>query len=94
MQGPSEFGASGRLEKWDRTADLKRLAMPTLVIGATHDTMDPAHMRWVSQEVQQGSFLLCPQGSHMSMWDDQAHYFPGLLKFLKAVDAGKKRVVF
>ena len=23
MQGPSEFGASGRLEKWDRKADLK-----------------------------------------------------------------------
>jgi proline iminopeptidase len=24
MQGPSEFGASGRLEKWDRKADLGR----------------------------------------------------------------------
>jgi proline iminopeptidase len=92
MQGPSEFGASGRLERWDRTADLGKLAMPTLVVGATHDTMDPAHMRWVSEQLPHGSYLHCPQGSHMSMWDDQAHYFPGLLKFLRAVDAGKKTV--
>ncbi len=94
MQGPSEFSSSGRLEQWDRKADLKKLAMPTLVIGATHDTMDPVHMRWVAGQVQTGSFLLCPQGSHLSMWDDQATYFRGLLKFLKETDAGKKRVTF
>jgi proline iminopeptidase len=94
MQGPSEFGASGRLEKWDRKADLPKLAMPTLVIGAAHDTMDPVHMRWVSTQVQHGSFLLCPQGSHMAMWDDQATYCKGLIRFLKRVDAGKRVVAF
>jgi proline iminopeptidase len=94
MQGPSEFGASGRLERWDRTADLGRIAMPTLVIGATHDTMDPAHMRRVAESVQQGSFLLCPDGSHMAMWDDQRTYVTGLIRFLKAVDAGQARVTF
>jgi proline iminopeptidase len=86
MQGPSEFGASGRLEKWDRKADLPKLAMPTLVIGGTYDTMDPAHMKWVSTQVQHGSFLLCPKGSHMSMWDDQRTYCEGLIRFLKATD--------
>ena len=94
MQGPSEFGASGRLEKWDRKADLKTLAMPTLVIAGKHDTMDPAHMKWVSQQMKRGSFLLCPEGSHMSMWDDQRTYGPGLVKFLKETDAGKKTVAF
>ncbi len=44
MQGPSEFGISGKLEKWDRKADLKNVKIPTLVIGAKHDTMDPKHM--------------------------------------------------
>ena len=94
MQGPSEFGASGRLEKWDRKADLSKLAMPTLVIGATHDTMDPAHMRWVAGQVKQGSFLLCPQGSHMAMWDDQRAYSLGLLRFLRETDAGRGTVSF
>jgi proline iminopeptidase len=94
MQGPSEFRSSGRIEKWDRKADLPKLSMPTLVIGAKHDTMDPAHMQWVAGQVKQGSFLLCPDGSHFAMWDDQKAYFPGLVKWLKAVDAGQKRVTF
>jgi proline iminopeptidase len=94
MQGPSEFGASGRLEKWDRKADVGKITVPTLVIGATHDTMDPEHMRWVSTQVKHGSFLLCAEGSHMAMWDDQRTYAAGLVRFLKEVDAGKARVAF
>jgi proline iminopeptidase len=92
MQGPSEFGASGLLERWDRKADLPKLAMPTLVIGGAHDTMDPEHMRWVATQVQHGSFLLCGNGSHLSMWDDQATYVHGLVEFLGAVDHGASRV--
>jgi proline iminopeptidase len=94
LQGPSEFGASGRLEKWDRKADLAAITVPTLVIGATHDTMDPEHMRWVSTQVKHGSFLLCPQGSHMAMWDDQRSYAAGLVRFLKEVDSGKTSIAF
>jgi proline iminopeptidase len=94
MQGPSEFGASGLLEKWDRKADLPKLAMPTLVIGAGNDTMDPAHMKWVSTQVQHGSFLLCPNGSHLAMWDDQEIYVRGLLKWLAAVDGGAQNTTF
>jgi proline iminopeptidase len=94
MQGPSEFGASGLLEQWDRKADLPKLAMPTLVIGGAHDTMDPEHMRWVSTQVQHGSFLLCPNGSHMAMWDDQKTYVHGLIAFLEAVDRGAQRITF
>jgi proline iminopeptidase len=94
MQGPSEFGASGRLGKWDRKSDLGRLTVPTLVVGAAYDTMDPEHMRWVSTQVKNGSFLLCPEGSHMAMWDDQRTYAQGLVRFLQAVDAGKTSVAF
>jgi proline iminopeptidase len=36
MQGPSEFGISGRMERWDRKADLRSITVPTLVIGARH----------------------------------------------------------
>ena len=92
MQGPSEFRSSGRIEKWDRKKDLPKLEVPTLVIGAVNDTMDPAHMKWVADQAKNGSFLLCPVGSHMAMWDDQEAYFTGLVKWLKAVDAGEKRV--
>ncbi|MFW9820814.1 MAG: proline iminopeptidase-family hydrolase, partial [Candidatus Thorarchaeota archaeon] len=63
MWGPSELGAYGTLKNWDRTSDLPKIKVPTLVIGANHDIMDPEHMKWVSTQVQQGEFLLCPNGS-------------------------------
>lgn len=82
MQGPSELGMSGSLEPWDRSGDLKDINVPTLVIGAAHDTMDPEHMRWMSEQFPQGQFLLCPNGSHLAQYDDPQHYFPGLIEFL------------
>jgi proline iminopeptidase len=89
MQGPSELGLSGTLEDWDRTADLARIAVPTLVIGAEYDTMDPRHMRWMAGELPRGRYLHCPNGSHLALYDDQAIYFEGLAQFIRDVDAGR-----
>ena len=89
MQGPSEFGISGRLVNWDRKADLPKITVPTLVIGAKYDTMDPEHMKWMSSQVKNGTYLYCPNGSHMDMWDDQQTYMNGVIKWLKNSDAGK-----
>lgn len=90
MQGPSEFGIRGTLEKWDRTADLPKITVPTLTIGATYDSMDPKHMEWMSTQLPKGRFLLCPNGSHIAMFDDQQVYFDGLIRFLRDVDAGER----
>ena len=89
MQGPSEFGIGGNLTNWDVSKELPKIKVPTLTIGGTFDTMDPEHMKWMSTQVQNGRFLLCPNGSHMSMYDDQKNYFPGLISFIKDVDQGK-----
>jgi proline iminopeptidase len=83
MQGPSELGASGKLVKWDRSADLKSIRVPTLVIGAQYDTMDPKHMEWMSQQIPGATYLYCANGSHMAMYDDQQTYMKGLVGFLK-----------
>jgi len=83
MQGPSEMGASGRLVNWDRFEDLAKINVPTLVIGAAHDTMDPAHMTAMAKKLPHGELLLLPDGGHMAMYDDQERYFAGLIAFLK-----------
>ncbi len=90
MQGPSEFGIAGdaTLKNWDRGRDLKRLKVPTLTIGGAHDTMDPEHMKWMAGEVQHGRYLFCPNGSHMSMYDDQETYYRGVIRFIRDVDSG------
>lgn len=90
MQGPSEFGIKGNatLLNWDVKDRLKEIKVPTLTIGATYDTMDPEHMKWISTEVEKGRFLLCPNGSHLSQFDDQKIFFEGLIEFIKDVDSG------
>jgi len=88
MQGPSELGVSGSLASWDRTADLKNIAVPTLTIGAKYDTMDPKHMEWMAGQFPNGRYLYCPDGSHLCIYDDQDLYFQGLIQFVQDVDAG------
>lgn len=87
LQGPSELGASGKLAQWDRTADLASVTVPALTIGARYDTMDPKHMEWMARKLPRGHFLYCPKGSHMAMYDDQAVYFEGLVRFLADQEA-------
>ena len=89
MQGPSEFGIGGNLINWDVSKALPKIKTPTLTIGGAHDTMDPEHMKWMSTQVQHGRNITCTNGSHMSMYDDQKNYFPGLIQFIKDVDGGK-----
>ena len=74
-------------KKWDRTADLQRVSVPTLIIGARYDTMDPKHMEWMAEQVQRSRYLYCPQGSHLAIYDDQRTYMDGLVRFLKDMDA-------
>ena len=87
MQGPSEFGIVGdaSLKNWDVTKDLKKLEIPFLSIGAKYDTMDPIQMEWMANEVQNGFYLNCPNGSHMAMWDDKENYFAGLINFINTL---------
>ena len=89
MQGPSEFGIAGRLAQWDIKDRLKEIKIPTLMIGAKHDTMDPAAMEEQSKLVQKGRYLYCPNGSHLAMWDDQQVFMSGVIDFIKDVDKGE-----
>lgn len=86
MQGPSEFGISGRLTNWDIKNRLKEIKIPTLMVGAKFDTMDPKAMEEQSKMVQNGRYLYCPNGSHLCMWDDQKIFMDGVIKFIKDVD--------
>jgi proline iminopeptidase len=89
MQGPSELGmsADAKLAGWDRSGDLQQIEVPTLVIGARYDTMDPDHMEMMAQRLPAGRYLHCANGSHLAMYDDQVTYFGGLVEFLNDLEA-------
>jgi proline iminopeptidase len=88
MQGPSEFGIVGNasLKNWNRKPDLNKIKVPVLSIGGEFDTMDPKAMEEIAKLVQNGQYLYCSKGSHMSMYDDQQTYFTGLIKFIKGLE--------
>ena len=88
MQGPSELGSTpdASLYSWDRFGDLASIDVPTLVIGAEHDTMDPAPMRAMAEVLPRGEYLHCPNGSHLAMWDDPEVYVAGVVSFIRGLD--------
>ncbi len=89
MQGPGEFGISGRLANWDIKNRLQEIAVPALMIGAKYDTMDPKAMEAQSKLVKKGRYLYCPNGSHLSMWDDQKVFMDGVIKFINDTDTAQ-----
>ena len=89
MQGPSEFKVGGRLIDWDITDRLGEIAVPTLMVGATHDTMDPVAMARQATLVQHGRAHICTEGSHLALWDDADSFFRGVGGFIGDVDAGR-----
>ncbi len=85
MQGPSEFVPGGILKGWSVWDKLDQITVPTLMVGATHDTMDPKEMRQMSELVKNGRYLHCPNGSHLAMWDDQEVFMDGVIRFITDV---------
>ena len=85
MQGKSEFLVTGNLKDWERWDRLSEIKTKALTIGATHDEMDPADMKRMAELMPNASGFVCPDGSHMCMWDDQAVYFDNLLGWLRTV---------
>jgi proline iminopeptidase len=85
MQGKSEFLVTGNLKDWERWDRLHEIKVKALTIGAQHDEMDPDDMRRMATLMQHATSVICPNGSHMDMWDDQAFYFHHLLAYLRSV---------
>ncbi len=91
MQGPNEFVVTGTFKDWDRWKDLAKITVPTLVIGARYDEMNPDDIRKMGKLLPSSRVAICENGSHLAMWDDQEAYFAALIGFLKDVDGGKFR---
>jgi proline iminopeptidase len=89
MQGPNEFVVTGTFKDWDRWADLPKIGVPTLLVGARYDEMDPEDIKKMGRAIPRSRVAICENGSHLAMWDDQDAYFRHLLRFLKDVDAGR-----
>jgi len=91
MQGPNEFVVTGTFKDWDRWKDLHKIKVPTLVVGARHDEMNPRDIARMGQLIPNARVRICPNGSHMSMYDDQETYFRALIRFIEDVENDRFR---
>ena len=91
MQGPSEFTITGNLKAWDRWADLPQLAMPTLLLVNRHDTIAMGDIERMRSLIPHSRVVVCKNGSHMSLYDDQEAYFKALVPFLHKAHEGTFR---
>jgi proline iminopeptidase len=72
------------MKGWDRWADLPKIKVRTLTMGARYDEMDPENRRRMATLLPNGEAWISETGSHFAMYDDQQNYFKALLRFLKA----------
>ncbi len=89
MQGVDEFHVTGNLKNWEMWDRLPNIAVPTLVIGGMNDEMNPEDMKKEGKLIPNSRTYLCPNGSHLSMYDDQQNYFTNLIGFFKDVENNK-----
>ncbi|MET1057664.1 MAG: proline iminopeptidase-family hydrolase [Pedobacter sp.] len=88
MQGVDEFHVTGNFKNWEFWDKLPGIKVPALVLGGQYDEMNPESMKKEGRLLPNSRTYLCPEGSHMSMYDDQQRYFRALTSFLKDVDKG------
>jgi len=91
MQGPNEFVVTGTFKDWDRWKDLPKITVPTLVIGARYDEMNPEDIRREGRLLPRSRTVVLENGSHLAMWDDQEAYFRALVPFFLDVEGGRFR---
>lgn len=89
MQGVDEFHVTGNFKNWEMWDRLPNIKVPTLVIGGEKDEMNPEDMKKEGKLIPNSRTYLCPNGSHLSMYDDQQNYFNNLIGFLKDVEDNK-----
>jgi proline iminopeptidase len=89
MWGTNSFAVGGTAGDWDRWDDLKDLKVPTLVIGGRFDLARPEDLQKMGELIPRSRIVICENGSHNSMYDDQETYFRELLKFIKDVETDR-----
>jgi proline iminopeptidase len=64
MNGPTEFDVIGLLRDWDRTADLGRIRVPTLVTCGRYDEITPSCSETITRGIPDARMHVFEQSAH------------------------------
>jgi len=89
IHGPDEFVTTGTAKDWDRWDGLQRIKVPTLLVVGRYDTMSVQDIQKMGRLIPNSRVVVCRNGSHLCMYDDQQAYFRELLEFIESVETNK-----
>jgi proline-specific peptidase len=84
MNGPTEFDVIGRLREWDRTADLGRIAVPTLVTCGRYDEITPACSETITAGIPDARMYVFERSAHIAHLEEGEEYAALVEEFLSA----------
>jgi len=89
MWGPSEFSVTGTLKKYDATARLKRVKVPTLYTVGEFDEAGPETIKRFATLTPGAKLEVIPDAAHITTWDNPPAMLQVVREFLRNVDAAK-----
>jgi proline iminopeptidase len=74
MNGPTEFDVIGRLREWDRTADLGRIDVPTLVTCGRYDEITPSCSETITRGIPDARMHVFEHSAHCAHLEEPDDY--------------------
>ena len=84
MNGPTEFDVIGRLRDWDRSADLHRIDVPTLVTCGRYDEIVPACSETITRGIPGARMHVFEHSAHCAHLEEPESYAALVEEFLAA----------
>lgn len=82
MWGASEFSATGTLKNYDRTSDLGRIEVPTLLVAGQYDEATPATAKRYTAKISDARFVEIKNASHAILAEKPKQLIKTLRDFL------------
>jgi proline-specific peptidase len=87
MNGPTEFDVIGRLRTWDRTPDLGRIDVPTLITCGRYDEITPACSETIAKGIPDARVVVFEESAHVAHLEEAEAYAGTVEEFLQSVEA-------
>ena len=84
MNGPNEFTVTGTLKGWDRSADLGRIRVPTLVLTSQWDEVSLDCHQTLQRSISASKLVVIPAARHLAMLEKPDAYVRVLRNFLSS----------
>lgn len=83
MFGTDTFEITGPMRSWDRTADLARIDVPTLITVGRYDLIPPSCAETMHAGIRDSRLVVFEQSSHVAHLEEPEAYVSAVREFLR-----------